>query len=576
LGTVSVSIAQEIAERRAPRAKRTILHALRGSLRNLELDEQRQRGKTRGLWPSAEYQHEPVRFAEQILGLRLWSRQVEIANAVRDNLRVAVKSGNKAGKTELLAALALWYFASYPQARVLLTAVKAAQVDAVIWKAVVRLHRQSGLCAECREENDRRRAAREPTIERPCPHSAVLDGRMLTLARSGLKAEDGREIVGFTARSMEAVAGISGAHLFYVVDEASGVEQHIFEAIEGNRMGGGARMVLISNPTQTEGEFFDAFNTKAKKDGLGGYWNATINTEENPNYLEKRTVIPGLASYEEIVEKRREWGEDSPLYRVRIKGEFVLNEDGKILPIAALTAAVDRWALEGDKPGRLRIGIDPSGASGEGDETTMAPVRGLHAYPIEAFRGLSEEGILVNLQGMLRKYRRSTESPPLVSVDREGAVGYKVWSLLAAYALEHDQELVVIGVRSSDKAQRQPLVFDRVRDELWMNVGNWIREGGAIPDDPKLLGDLHAASFTQAINGRMKATPKEEIRKALGRSPDRGDAIQLAIWPREDLMDDERGAAPRPEARYDVYEAHDEEARAMNPYDALTFGRRGQ
>jgi phage terminase large subunit len=572
------TIAYEVDQRRSGSMRRPLSPALSllRRIREEELEDDRRKGNSRAVWPSTEFQSDPVRFGEEILGLRLWSRQIEIANAVRDHLRVAVKSGNKAGKTELLAMLCLWYYASFPQARVLITAVKAAQVDGVLWKAIVRLHRQSGICADCREENFERRANREPTIERPCPHSGVLDGRMLTLARSGLKADDGREIVGFTARSMEAVAGISGAHLFYVVDEASGVEQHIFEAIEGNRMGGGARMVLISNPTRTEGEFFDAFGTKAKKnnEGAAGYWTATINTEENPNFVEQRTVIPGLAAYEEIMDKRREWGAESALYRVRVLGDFVLNEDGKIIPISDLSKAVERWK-DAEDDGRLRIGIDPSGLSGTGDEGTMAAVRGHKCLSDTAFLGLNEEGYLVNLLGLIKTHRRRGDLPALVAVDREGPIGYKVWSVLRTYALDHEDEFVVVGVRSSDKAQRQPLIFDRLRDELWMNAGTWIREGGSIPDDPKLLADLHSAAWSQSITGRMKATPKEDLRKALGRSPDRGDALALAVWPREDLASDDRGGPPdRGTQTYDVYEAHDEESRGMNAYDALTFGGR--
>ena len=55
-------------------------------------------------------------------------------------------------------------------------------------------------------------------------------------------------------------------------------------------------------------------------------------------------MIPGLAGREWIEEKREEWGEDSPLYLVRVKGEFAVAEDGKIFSIHAIAEAEKRWA----------------------------------------------------------------------------------------------------------------------------------------------------------------------------------------------------------------------------------------
>jgi hypothetical protein len=66
---------------------------------------------------------------------------------------------------------------------------------------------------------------------------------------TGVQWDDGREIFGFTSRDPEKAAGVSGAHLLFLLDEASGISEEIFEAIEGNRAGG-ARIVLASHPRQ--------------------------------------------------------------------------------------------------------------------------------------------------------------------------------------------------------------------------------------------------------------------------------------------------------------------------------------
>ena len=52
----------------------------------------------------------------------------------------------------------------------------------------------------------------------------------------------------------------------------------------------------------------------------------------------------------------------------------------------------------------------------------------------------------------------------------------------------------------------------------------------SIPEMVKLANDLHAPEFRTDVRGRLKITPKQDLRKILGRSPDAGDAFVLACW----------------------------------------------
>ena len=75
---------------------------------------------------------------------------------------------------------------------------------------------------------------------------------------------------------------------------------------------------MFSNPTQTSGEFYESHS----RDKAALYKQIVISSEETPNAIEGRIVIPGLASRAWIEQKREEWGEESGLYKVRVKGEF--------------------------------------------------------------------------------------------------------------------------------------------------------------------------------------------------------------------------------------------------------------
>jgi hypothetical protein len=538
---VTTSIAEEVVSRKrsAPEA-RTLSDDFLADLRE-QLD-----AAVRIRFPSDVYKGDPVKFCRDILGVEPWHKQVEILEAVRDFDRVAVVSGHKIGKSMSAAMVALWFYCSYRDARVVMTSTTSRQVDQILWRELKMLRARGSRCVDCkREDPDQHR------ILRPCPHSTLIEGDIGELARTGLKSTDFREIVGFTAREAEAVAGISGSNLLYVADEASGIPEEIFEAMEGNRAGG-ARIAMFSNGTRNKGEFFEAFHSKAKY-----YKTIQVSCEESPNVVEGRNVIPGLATRDWVELKKEEWGEHSPMYIVRVKGGFALHEDGKIFSIHAIGEAEKRWH-EAPEQGRLFIGLDPAGESGSGDETVYAIRRGLKVLRLVAHLGLSEEAHVVHLLSLIKTHKLPRETPVAV-VDREGSVGSKVAIALRNYADAHPGTFELVTVRASDRAVRQPAVYDRLRDELTANLEAWMRDGGAIPEDAKLALELHQPEWIQNVNGRVKVTPKTEIRKAIGRSPDRYDAVALSAWEPLSLKE---GAPPPPAT--DVHGAPP--SSSMDPY----------
>lgn len=487
-------------------------------------------------WPNGRYYDNPVGFARDILGIEPWEKQIEILEAARDYERVTVRSGHKIGKSHTAAILAYWFYCTRDDARVVMTSTTARQVDEILWREISKMRAHAGVCLACKKAAQDLSPIERARLPVPCPHSARIDGKIGQQARSGLRAPDLRQIVGFTARDAEAVAGISGANILYICDEASGIAEAIFAAIEGNRAGGG-RIVLISNPTRTEGEFFRSHTDKAiridsRGERLGFYKAIHVSSEDTPNARTGRRVIPGLATREYIEEKRAEWGEESALYKVRIKGEFVVNEEGRIVSVHAVTEAEKSWP-ETPAKGRLYIGLDPAGPGEAGDETVFATRRGLKVLGLDAHRGLDEDGIVRELIVLLRRERLERELPPVVVVDREGPIGASIFFRLRAIAngIRDDmKKFEVVGVRASDRAAREPEIYDRTRDELYANLARWLRDGGALPEDARLAKDLTTPEWFTAVNGKLKATRKEDLRKALDRSPDRGDAVMLSVW----------------------------------------------
>lgn len=521
-------------------------------------------------FPDPYWWQHPVEFFRRILGVEPWTKQIEIIEAIRDYDRVACKSGRRVSKSHTVAGIALCWYCSWPDARVIMSSTTARQVDGILWRQLTMMRARAGRCVECK--------AADPEgfrIPAPCPHSARIDGEIGMLARTGLKSDDFREIVGFTARESEAVQGIAGSRLLFILDEASGIPQPIFDAIEGNRAGGG-KAILMGNPTKNSGEFHEAFGKKALRSDdpeSTGYFGLTISSEESPNVVEGRDVIPGLATRAYIRERELEWGRESALFKIHVLGEFAENEGGKIFSIHTIAQAEERWRDDtcddcggsglgakskpcgachgtGQAPaaGRLFIGLDPAGATGSGDESAFCGRRGLKMLALQAHLGLSEDAHVAHLLSLIGAHKVPRETPVVV-LDREGEVGWKVYNRLREFLDEPANRAAppfeLVGVRSSEKAVRMPHVYERVRDELAGNLERWFRDGGMILEDTRLAKELHTLEWEQSISGKLKLTPKKAIRKELGRSPDRYDALSLACWEPLSLVADDLPASAR-------------------------------
>lgn len=462
----------------------------------------------------------PVVFARDVLRIWLSKDQRRIVEAAVARKRLSIASGHKLGKSITCAVLALWFFCS--GARVVLMAPGARQVDGIIWREIKRLVRGAAL---------------------PIPGGADIGIRPSTGLTDPVTQS---EIRGYTARDVEALAGTSGARIVYIVDEASGVPHEIFHAIEGNRAGGNAWVILISNPTRADGEFYDAFHSKSQ-DALGegvGYWNLRISSRDSPNvtgewremqewddklqaWRPRLEPVPGLADPGWIAEKIHEHGEGSPFVLIRIDGSFAVAEELKIFPADLILASQQRWD-DAETVGALIIGCDPAGDGNRGDRSAFAPRCGLKIYEVRRKRGLSAAAHCAEIDDLIATWGRKGQ-PVFVNVDAEGETGYRVYVALRAHA-ELTKRFLVVRIRGSSKAIRQPLIYHLVRDEIHAVARAWMRGGGAIPTDAELEKELHAPEWFCDLQGHQKVTKKDDLIKLLGHSPDLSDAVVMACW----------------------------------------------
>lgn len=533
-------------------------------------------------WPSAKWAADPVGFMWTYLALEAWDRQREIAELVRDNPRVAVRSGHRIGKTDLLAAIAIWFYCCFRDARAILLGPTREQIDGAGYRSVQKLWSRSGRCFACWKA--------DPQGPRPCPHSAMLAGDVHVSCSDGVKStNDQREIRGVNARSPEAAQGIAGENIIILADEASGdYFDKIMGAMAGNRAGG-AKMVLFGNPLGTTGEFRSAFEEKADF-----YVTRTISSEESPNVKAGRIVIPGLATSDWVEEQVAEWGgRQSPFFKMRVLGQHVSVAEGQIFQPTLLEEATARWKALRDPntgdhfaapSGQLVISLDPSGDSGDGDEMLVMARRGNDVLELYPRRGLKHEAQMREALALAERHRHAAETV-VIAIDAEGDDGARVRGAFLAHIEAHPgltAWLTVRYIRSGKTAERDPERYVQVRDEMCAACVDWLQRGGAIPDDPKLKIELSRFAWLRHVSNRAKATSKDGpggLRDQLGRSPGRADVLMLSTWiraegapqtghapapptsPAQALDQLQRGAGGGPPGRGG--------APGWNPYDAL-------
>jgi hypothetical protein len=471
------------------------------------------------------YRNDPCSFFREQLALETWDRQEDLLRAVAAHDWVSVRSGHRVSKTYSAGGLALWFIATRgPGARCILTGPSFTQMREALWRS-------------CRAIHSRARGK--------------LGGDAAILPSTGIRWPDERQIVGITADTVESFQGLAAPEIMFIVDEASGVEERIFEAILSNLAGGG-RLLLLSNPVRSTGFFFES-QKGARFERLH------ISSAESPNVTEAdpRKHIKGLATRAWLADCARMWGgEEGMLYKIRCLGEFVEAREGRMFPPAMLERAELIWS-ETEARGRLVIGLDPAGEGGDGDASGFVCRRGLKVPYADVRRGLTPEAHLVEVLGLIGQHKGDSHDTPWVVVDRDGLVGHRVWVVLNSYAQSHEGTIRVIGIRGSEHAKRRPLEIDAVRDEMWFALVDAFTEGLAIPTNTTLSGDLAAIRFDKLVNGRAKVIRKNAIRRELGRSPDLGDALALCCYQGMDRA--EQPAQP---------EEHDEPANDRgNPFE---------
>lgn len=432
---------------------------------------------------SAEFRDDPVGFVQTCLKETLWSRQRQIAEALRDHRRVAVPSCHDAGKSFLASRLAAWWIATGApgESFVVTSAPTNAQVKAILWREIKRAHRIGGLPG---------------TVNRS---EWLIDGELVGYGR---KPNDW-DMTGFQ--------GIHAARVLVIFDEASGVPQALWDAAETLITNADSRLLAIGNPDDPAGPF-----ARACAPG-GGFLTLPIDAFATPNLTDEaipEALRPLLVSPLWVEEMRVRWGEDSPLWQAKVRGRFPDLADDRLLSPALLQAAVSAVGAA-QEPVVLGVDIARFGR----DETVLVLRRGDRAAIHAAFR---KQDTMATVGQIIEAWRSTGATA--VQVDDAG-VGGGVTDRL------REQGVPVVPILVGRPA-REGERFLNLRAELYWTLRERAANGRLVlPPDDLLLRQLGELRYRYDSRGRLKLESKDDMKKRGIASPDRADALALAFAP---------------------------------------------
>ncbi|MEO5859165.1 MAG: hypothetical protein ABIR33_09480 [Pyrinomonadaceae bacterium] len=418
---------------------------------------------------------DPQWFINRVLQVTfLTPQQVELCNSIRDRKRTAAPSGHGIGKTFLAACIVLWFLFSFPGAKILTTAPTWFQVENLLWSEVRKLLARSLFAGMCQA------------------------------ALTSIKLTDDWFAIGLSTNDATRFQGIHAPYVLIVFDEATGVATEIWEAAEGVAVGSRDRFLAIGNPTDPTSEF------KRKCDSP--LWHViNLSSEQHPNVLSGREIVRGAVTRDWVDERLQEYGgKDTALYRARVLGLFPEQGDDMLISLADVERAQSRWVAPAGVPQALGVDVARFGS----DETVE----------IEFFAGgvigVPRSTLGQNTMVTAGKIKASLALKKAVD---DAGVGGGVTDRL------REQKVSVLAYNAGERAVESDRFLNR-RAETWWMIREALKKNEiSLPPDNKLAADLTNIKFTYTSRGQIKLESKDDIKKRLGRSPDRGDALAILL-----------------------------------------------
>ncbi|MFY9343383.1 MAG: hypothetical protein WAT39_12880 [Planctomycetota bacterium] len=430
---------------------------------------------------------EPQLFVREVFGAEPHSWQDRELIALPEHNRVAIAGSKGCAKTCLEAWIIWWSMATQKDLKGVCTSITGPNLKDGLWAELAKW------------------LGKSPLLQRLFSWSSQRITRIsspetwFTSARTWSQSADANT-------QAQALAGIHGDNVLFVIDEAGGVPPVLLAtadaALANQQEGHNARVLIAGNTTSPKGALYQAVTKQRTK------WRC-VRVTSDPDDPDRTPAV----SIEWAREQIAMHGRDNPWVQINVFAEFPQSAMGRLLSLADLEASAAR-VVDDDPSLPVVIGVDVGMVQ---DAAVLYPRRGRLLMEPKVMRGKNSIVIaaeLVRLAGDLDAAAVFIDAggPGLGVIDQARALGLQVVP-------------VYFGGDADDRGR-----YANKRIEMYVRGATWIKEGGAIGADcPELVQDLEAPEVGWNEKGQQLLEPKKLVAERLGRSPDWGDGFALTF-----------------------------------------------
>lgn len=448
---------------------------------------------------------DPEWFMRRCLGSDPWEKQVEIAQAMFKANRVAVRGCVASSKTNAISMAVLAWLYAWPDARVFTFAPSYRQVGTNLWAEI------------------------KSRITQAEANGVPLGGKLF--AGTEFKLSENWYMKGFSTREPAMLHGIHGPHDLIVLDDAHGIDSELTDELENMMAGGQTHIIMSFNPVSLHGE------TYACTHSMADLWeNIKIAFSDTPNakakFVDGELIqgrhIAGMLLPETVKVWARKYGPNSNFYKSKVDAEYPTQEADTLIPMDWIEQAMAREIVT-TAADRVALGVD---VARQGDDMTcFASLRG---RKMEDLKEWSEPDTM-----------KTADRIDAILVADAGCSAFIDENGLGAGVVDRElqRQRNAYGIMVSEKAygtiDGKPAEdrFDSIRSQMMWFLREALDpknpDNISLPKDQDLAAQL--SNIKWGVNektGKIEVEQKKMMKKRLGFSPDRLDAVANAVFGR--------------------------------------------
>ena len=342
-----------------------------------------------------------------------------------------------------------------------------------------------------------------PLAAMPTASGQIKNLLQINEAKLSLRLPNGAVVRVLGADNPDAMRGTYADGI--VLDEYAQIKPNVFNEIIRPMLTSRKGWCVFLGTPKGQDQFYDVYCHAAKEFAAnphGEWWAGMYRADQT-----------GIIAQDELARIQTETPEN--LFRQEYLCDFTASRTDVLIPIDLVLAAQKRFYNEYELRGAPKIlGVDP--ARFGDDRSVIIRRQGLQAFAPRVLAKLDN----VQLAGLVAQEIKDFR-PDAVFVDAGQGAG--VIDVLRSLGYEVTE--VPFGGASLQAGR-----YRNKRAELWGEMAEWIRHGGALPEqETPLANELASAVYDFDEAGKMRLEAKDKIKARLGKSPDLADALALTF-----------------------------------------------